>query len=202
METPVFISSSAMGDLVSTQDIVDAMESAFAQFSQHGSGEVVQPVRTVIHIQDHNGYVKLVRMYRFIANSVRAMNLYLSIFTICWLKSLNFKQLCSRSRYTFVMPAYSRSANSLGTKIVNNYPDNKGRGLPTHAAGIILLFEGSTGLLQAVSHYKYSRFPFMHGYIRGPSAVLVAGYRSVLFSGLFIQCGCGLLLFLMMLCEL
>ena len=56
MEPPIFISSSAVLDLVSMRDIVDAMSSAFLQYSQRSSGAVVQPVRTVLPIQDHNGY--------------------------------------------------------------------------------------------------------------------------------------------------
>ena len=53
-------------------------------------------------------------------------------------------------RYMFVMPAYCRGANSLGTKLVTLYPDNDKKGLSTHL-GIVLLFEASTGMLQAVS---------------------------------------------------
>ena len=55
MEAPVFISSSTVTDLVSMREIVDAMSSAFLQYSQRSSGAVVQPVRTVIPVQDHNG---------------------------------------------------------------------------------------------------------------------------------------------------
>ena len=53
-------------------------------------------------------------------------------------------------RYMFVMPAYCRGANSLGTKLVTLYPDNDKKGLSTHL-GIVLLFDASTGMLQAVS---------------------------------------------------
>ena len=55
MEAPTFISSSVVLDLVSMADIVEAMSSAFLQYSQRSSGAVVQPVRTVIPVQDHNG---------------------------------------------------------------------------------------------------------------------------------------------------
>ena len=55
MEAPTVISSSTVLDLVSMRDIVDAMDSAFVQYSQRSSGAVVQPVRTVIPVQDHNG---------------------------------------------------------------------------------------------------------------------------------------------------
>ena len=51
----------------------------------------------------------------------------------------------------FVMPAYSRGANSLGTKLVTLYPDNDKKDLPSHL-GIVLLFEAATGQLQAVSY--------------------------------------------------
>ncbi len=49
----------------------------------------------------------------------------------------------------FVMPAYSRGANSLGTKLVTLFPDNDKKGIPSHLA-VILLFNSSTGQLQAV----------------------------------------------------
>ena len=52
----------------------------------------------------------------------------------------------------FVMPAYSRGANSLGTKLVTLFPDNDKKGIPSHL-GIILLFNASTGQLQAVRNY-------------------------------------------------
>ena len=51
----------------------------------------------------------------------------------------------------FVMPAYSRDSNSLGTKLVTLFPDNDKEGIPSHL-GIILLFNASTGQLQAVSN--------------------------------------------------
>jgi ornithine cyclodeaminase len=53
----------------------------------------------------------------------------------------------------FVMPAYSRGANSLGTKLVTLFPDNDKKGIPSHLA-IILLLNASTGQLQAVRNYK------------------------------------------------
>lgn len=48
-----------------------------------------------------------------------------------------------------MMPAYSRGANSLGTKLVTLFPENDKKGIPSHL-GIILLFNASTGQLQAV----------------------------------------------------
>ena len=57
MEAPTFIPTSAVLELVSMADLVEAMGSAFLQYSQRRSGAVVQPVRTVIPVQDseHNG---------------------------------------------------------------------------------------------------------------------------------------------------
>jgi hypothetical protein len=56
MEAPTFIPSSAVPELVSMADLVEAMGSAFLQYSQRNSnGAVVQPVRTVIPAKDHNG---------------------------------------------------------------------------------------------------------------------------------------------------
>lgn len=55
MKPPTFISSSAVQELVSMRDIVEAMGPALMQYSQRDSGAVVQPVRTVIPVQDHNG---------------------------------------------------------------------------------------------------------------------------------------------------
>lgn len=55
MEAPTFIPTSAALDLVNMADLVEAMGSAFLQYSQRSSGAVVQPVRTVIPVQDHNG---------------------------------------------------------------------------------------------------------------------------------------------------
>lgn len=55
------------------------------------------------------------------------------------------------------MPAYCRGANSLGTKLVTLYPDNEKKGLPTHL-GIVLLFDATTGILQAVSGHPTLHF--------------------------------------------
>ena len=55
-----------------------------------------------------------------------------------------------------MMPAYCRGANSLGTKLVTLYPDNEKKGLASHL-GIVLLFDASTGQLQAVSTITMAR---------------------------------------------
>ena len=52
----------------------------------------------------------------------------------------------------FVMPAYSRGANSLVTKLVSLFPDNDKKGISSHLA-IILLLNATTGQLQAVRNY-------------------------------------------------
>lgn len=50
------------------------------------------------------------------------------------------------------MPAYSRESNCLAVKLVNMYPGNTAKGLPSHI-GIVVMFDPSTGLPLAVSVY-------------------------------------------------
>eukprot|EP00128_Syssomonas_multiformis_P012527 Colp12_sorted_trinity150504_noHs@31871 len=87
-----YIGESTVRRLLGMKECIDAMELALSQFSDPNGG-VEQPVRSNIHVKDHNGYF-------------------------------------------FTMPAYSRSANAMGAKLVTFYPDNKE--IPSTMASIIL----------------------------------------------------------------
>jgi len=53
-------------------------------------------------------------------------------------------------REFLTMPAYSGQSDSLGVKVITVYPGNETKGIASHQ-GIVLIFSGSTGALQAVS---------------------------------------------------
>lgn len=52
-EAPLYISSCAIKELVSMKDVVDVMQDALRWFSERD--QVVQPVRTVVPIEQHAG---------------------------------------------------------------------------------------------------------------------------------------------------
>lgn len=54
-EAPLYISSCMIKELVSMKDVVGAMQDALRWFSE--GGQVVQPVRTVVSIEQHSGRV-------------------------------------------------------------------------------------------------------------------------------------------------
>ena len=52
-DAPLYISSCAIKELVSMKDVVDVMQDALRWFSERD--QVVQPVRTVVPIEQHAG---------------------------------------------------------------------------------------------------------------------------------------------------
>ncbi len=99
--SPQFLDEAAVRPLLKLEDLVPAMERALADFS---TGRVLQPVRSIVSIPQHHGFMAL-------------------------------------------MPAVY--GDVMGAKLVNLYPDNGARGLPTHLA-VIVLFRAATGETLAV----------------------------------------------------
>lgn len=93
---PQFLEEATIRPLLRLEDLIPAMERALADFS---TGQVLQPVRSIVSIPQHRGFMGL-------------------------------------------MPAVYGEV--MGAKLVNLYPDNAARGLPTHLA-VIALFRADTG---------------------------------------------------------
>ena len=91
-----FFDEEAVRAVLHFDELIPAMERALADFS---SGKVVQPVRQILPVTQHGGFMG-------------------------------------------IMPAIY--GDILGAKLVNFYPTNTTRGLPTHLA-IIVIFRGATG---------------------------------------------------------
>jgi len=91
-----YLDEEAIRPLLRLEDLIPAMERALADFS---SGRVLQPVRSIVSIPQHSGFMGL-------------------------------------------MPAVY--GDVMGAKLVNLYPDNISRGIPTHQA-VIALFRAGTG---------------------------------------------------------
>lgn len=91
-----YFDENAVRAVLRFEDLIPAMERALADFS---SGKVVQPVRQIIPVTQHGGFMG-------------------------------------------IMPAIY--GDILGAKLVNFYPTNGARGLPTHLA-LIAIFRGETG---------------------------------------------------------
>jgi ornithine cyclodeaminase/alanine dehydrogenase-like protein (mu-crystallin family) len=91
-----FLDEDAVRSLLRMEDLIPAMERALTDFS---AGRVVQPVRSILAIPQHHGFMGL-------------------------------------------MPAVY--GDVMGAKLVNLYPGNAARGLPTHQA-VIALFRAETG---------------------------------------------------------
>ena len=51
----LFINEHEVERLLDRKELFDALEKAFGHFSKGASGGVVQPVRTVVPVQDHGG---------------------------------------------------------------------------------------------------------------------------------------------------
>lgn len=54
MSAPLYISAQTIRELVSMKDVIDVVEKGLQAFS---SQEVIQPVRSVVPISDHEGFV-------------------------------------------------------------------------------------------------------------------------------------------------
>ena len=91
-----FLDEAAIRRVLRMEDLIPAMERALIDFS---SGRGQQPVRSIISIPQHNGFMG-------------------------------------------IMPAVY--GDIMGAKLVNLYPNNAARGLPTHLA-IIAIFRSETG---------------------------------------------------------
>ena len=95
-QTVPFFDETAVQRVLHLEALIPAMENALIDFS---AGRVLQPVRSVISVPQHRGFMGL-------------------------------------------MPAVY--GDIMGTKLVNLYPENATRGLPTHLA-IIVVFRSETG---------------------------------------------------------
>ncbi|MGA2902834.1 MAG: ornithine cyclodeaminase family protein [Candidatus Korobacteraceae bacterium] len=91
-----FLDEAAIRPLLSFEALIPAMQRALSDFS---AGRVLQPVRSILSIPQHKGFMGL-------------------------------------------MPAVYGDA--MGAKLVNFFPENGSRGLPTHLA-VIALFRAATG---------------------------------------------------------
>ena len=101
LKSPQFLDENTVRRALKLEELIPAMEHALADFS---SGRVQQPVRSIVSIPQHHGFMGL-------------------------------------------MPAVY--GDVMGAKLVNLYPDNGARGLPTHLA-VIVLFRAQTGETLAV----------------------------------------------------
>ncbi|XP_037546700.1 ketimine reductase mu-crystallin [Nematolebias whitei] len=62
-EPPVIIWEQDVGRLLLYRDLVPRLEDALGKFSRRDSSEVVQPVRTAVPLQKHNGFMGLMPTY-------------------------------------------------------------------------------------------------------------------------------------------
>ena len=54
--SPLFIPAEKVRELVSMRDLIELMERSLQWFSAgEAEGGVVQPLRSVVHVQDHDG---------------------------------------------------------------------------------------------------------------------------------------------------
>ena len=67
----------------------------------------------------------------------------------CVVKTYSSLELLSCFRWFGLMPAYSKTDDTLATKLVAVYPNNHDKGIPSHLAHV-LLYEAETGALKAV----------------------------------------------------
>lgn len=116
-----YISAQKIRELVSMGDVINVVEDGLKAFS---SGQVVQPVRSVVEVTEHNGCVSRV---------LRVLH-----------------TLCS---FLGVMPSYCNTKNCLATKLVTFYNNNNEKGLPSHQA-IVIQLDPTTGSVLAVRPYN------------------------------------------------
>ncbi|XP_042560706.1 ketimine reductase mu-crystallin isoform X2 [Clupea harengus] len=60
---PVLIGKEDIARLLHFKDLLPRLEAALAQFSKHDISEVIQPVRTVVPLTKHNGFLGLMPAY-------------------------------------------------------------------------------------------------------------------------------------------
>ena len=127
---PLYIPGRRVKELVSMGDVLKAVETGLGAYSRPDGG-VVQPVRSVVPVTEHSGWVRF-----------------------CWISLILTITRCHfLSSFFGVMPAYCREANSLAAKLVTFYSGNADKGLPSHQA-IVAVFQPSTGTLLAVECFS------------------------------------------------
>ncbi|XP_072228844.1 ketimine reductase mu-crystallin [Leuresthes tenuis] len=62
-EPPVIIWEHEVGCLLQYRDLIPRLEDALGKFSKRDSAEVIQPVRTAVPLQKHNGFMGLMPTY-------------------------------------------------------------------------------------------------------------------------------------------
>ncbi|XP_061564587.1 ketimine reductase mu-crystallin [Cololabis saira] len=62
-EPPVIIWESEVKNLLHYRDLIPRLEDALGKFSRRDSAEVIQPVRTAVPLQKHNGFMGLMPTY-------------------------------------------------------------------------------------------------------------------------------------------
>lgn len=143
------ITGDMIKSLVSMSKVIDEVEKGLAAFS---SGGVVQPVRTVVPVNEHHGSVTQG------LTEARISTPYIQFVSMVFFFLYRFLGL---------MPSYCHSMDALATKIVSFYPNNSSKGVVSHQAMVFLL-EASTGTPLAVSWgmvYTYSIL-YTHIYVQ------------------------------------
>ncbi|XP_065109715.1 ketimine reductase mu-crystallin [Paramisgurnus dabryanus] len=62
-ESPVLLGRDELERLITFEDLIPKLESAMGKFSKRDSSEIIQPVRSVVPIQKHNGFLGLMPAY-------------------------------------------------------------------------------------------------------------------------------------------
>nr|ADO27817.1 mu-crystallin-like protein [Ictalurus furcatus] len=62
-EQPVFLNNDVVAPLLSYDDLIPRLEEVLGKFSRSDSSDVVQPVRSVIPIQNHSGFLGMMPAY-------------------------------------------------------------------------------------------------------------------------------------------
>ncbi|KAI2658710.1 Ketimine reductase mu-crystallin [Labeo rohita] len=62
-ESPVLLNKHEVERLLSYDDLISRLESVMGKFSKRDSSEIIQPVRSVVPIQQHNGFLGVMPAY-------------------------------------------------------------------------------------------------------------------------------------------
>jgi ornithine cyclodeaminase len=117
--------------VLTMDDLIETMSSALQRFS---TGRVVQPVRSVVGINDHTFFGVMPAFVRGAASEEGTAN-----------SGAASPQNASTANFGAASPQQS----ALGAKLVTVFESNTARGLPTHLASIALL-DPDTGALLAL----------------------------------------------------
>ncbi|KAI4885275.1 hypothetical protein NFI96_013669, partial [Prochilodus magdalenae] len=60
---PILLSDDVVARLLRYEDLIPRLEEALGKFSLHDSAEIVQPVRSVVPIQNYNGFLGVMPVY-------------------------------------------------------------------------------------------------------------------------------------------